>query len=187
MKFDTTQIENFESMSADDKVAALLGIELPDYEELQKEIKTNKDLLSKRNSEIAALKKGKDEKLSETEREANGLKTQLDELTEKYNGLMRESSVNRFKARYIAMGYSEELAQATAEAAADGDMDTVLANGLTYKADMEKSIRADALKSTPHPEGKGTGTKTMTKAEILKIKDSEERQKAIAEHIELFQ
>ena len=187
MKFDTTQIENFDSMSPDEKVAALLGVELPDVDELQKELKNNKDLLSKRNSEIATLKKGKDEKLNQAEEEARGYKTQIDDLTEKYNAIMRESSVNKFKAKYIALGYSEELASATAEALADGDMDTVLANGETYKAEFEKTIKANALKETPHPEGKGSGTKTTTKAEIMKIKDAAERQKAIAENIELFQ
>lgn len=187
MKLDTTQIENFDSMSPDEKVAALLGLDLPDVDELQKELKSNKDLLSKRNSEIAALKKGKDEKLSEAEREAASVKDQLDELNGKYNALMKEASISKFKAKYIALGYSEELATATAEAAAEGDMDTVLENGMTYRTEMEKAFKANALKDTPHPEGKGNGSKKMTKDDILKIKDASERQKAIAENIELFQ
>ena len=187
MKFDTTQIENFDSMSADEKLAALLEVDLPDVAELQRELKNNKDLLSKRNSEIASLKKGNNEKLSQAEEEAKGYKTQIDDLTEKYNAIMKESTVNKFKAKYVALGYAEELAAATAEAMADGDMDTVLANAEVFKTEMEKNFKANALKSTPHPEGKGNGSKAMTKADIMKIKDAEERQQKIAENIELFQ
>lgn len=40
--------------------------------------------------------------------------------------------------------------------------------------------------NTPTPP-QNNGNSTMTKADILKIKDTRERQKAIAEHIDLFQ
>ena len=187
MKFDTSQIENFESMSAEEKLAAILDADLPDVDDLKKTNTSYKALIDKYTSEIASLKKGKDQKLSQTEQEAQGLKSQLDDLQSKYDSLMKESSISKYKAQLLALGYSDELATKTAEAAAENDIETVLANAAIFKSDVEKKVKADVLKGTPHPEGKGSNTpKPMTKAEIMAIKDSGERQKAIAEHYDLF-
>ena len=186
MKFNTSLIENFETMTAEEKLAAVLAADLPDTDELEKTNKSYKALIDKYTSEIATLKKGKDAKLSQSEQEAQDLKSQLEDIKAQYNELMRDSAISKYKAKYLALGYSEDLAESTATALATGDMDTVLLNGEKYKADIEKKATSAALRETPRPNGKGEATKTLSKSEIMAIKDPAERQKAIAENINLF-
>lgn len=59
------------------------------------------------------------------------------------------------------MGYEEKLADATAEAMADGDTEKVFANQKKHLENVEKKVRAEALKDTPKPTPDGD-SKTMT-------------------------
>ena len=79
-----------------------------------------------------------------------------------------------------------ELAEETAVAFVDGDYDKVNANQIKAHAEFEKSIRAEVVRSDPKPTSKGSGTSTITKAEIMAVKDTAKRQKLIQENMELF-
>ena len=50
---------------------------------------------------------------------------------------------------------------------------------------IEKKVRADVLRDAPRPTG-GSG-RNLSKEDIMNIRDSAERQAAIAENIELFE
>ena len=73
----------------------------------------------------------------------------------------------------------------TAKALASGDTAKVFANQQKFLEDYAKTVKADALKKTPKPPA-GDGTHAMTREDIMKIKDSAERQSAIAANMELF-
>lgn len=185
MRIDTNLIEGFDEMSADEKLNALLGYEYEVPEDRTADLKKQKELIDKYSSEIASLKKEAKKGLDENERARQEVEERLAQLEAENTSLKRSQSVASLKASYIGMGYDEKLAEEKAEAYADGDVERVLACESKFRESIEKLIRADVLKATPHPEDRGSA-KARTKEDIMKIKDATERQQAIAENIELF-
>lgn len=157
MKIDVSKIEGYESMTAEQKVAAFEAFEYDD----------NKGLLSQRNAENAAKKKEiedlkaqlaakmtADEK-AEAERVAKE-KARDDEL----KALRRQVFVSDNAAKYVGLGYSAEDAKKTAEALADGDLDTVFNMQTAFYNNLKATLTAEALKGTTPPQGKQTGNET---------------------------
>lgn len=172
-----------EGMTIEEINSALEGIELPT--DNSAEIDRLKNALSKSNSEAANYKKQLNEKLTAEELKAKEDAEKWDALVKERDELLREKTVAGHKAKYLALGYDEKLATETAEAMANGELDKVFANQKKHIESVEKKIRADVLKETPRPEG-GVG-KGASIEDILKIADSDARQTAIAENIELFE
>ena len=82
---------------------------------------------------------------------------------------LREAKrVSEFKAKFIAQGYDEALAEDTAKAMADGDSAKMFANQQKFLDEYEKRVKADALKKTPKPTpGAGGGTGEMDYAKKI--------------------
>ena len=171
-----------EGMSAEEIAKALEGISLPT--DNSAEIDRLKTALSKSNSEAADLKKQLREKMSAEEVKAKEDAESMEALIKERDALLREKTVAGYKAKYLALGYDERLANDSAEALANGEFDKVFENQKKNGETAEKKIRADVLKETPKPEG--GGGKAVSVADIMKIADSDARQTAIAENIELF-
>ena len=89
------------------------------------------------------------------------------------------------KAKFLALGYDDALAQETAVAMAEGDFEKVFANQQKHQEARDKKVREDVLNDTPKPTG-GSG-KGMSMDDIMKITDPVERQTAIAANIDLFE
>lgn len=185
MKIDTSLIEGFDEMSAEEKLSALMEYEYDVPEDKSLELKRQKELIDKYSSEIATLKKEAKKGLDETERARQEVEERISALEAENSSLKRAQSVANLKASYISMGYDEKLAEQKAEAFADGDVEKVLACENKFRESIEKMIRADLIKGTPHPEDKGS-VKARTADDIMGIADPVERQQAIAENIELF-
>lgn len=179
MKYDTSKIEGYADMTPEQKVAALEALELPepDYTGY-----VTKDTFDKKASEAAALAKEKRERMSEEEKRDE----ELAQLRERNTELERTVSITSYKAKFCSMGYDDTLAEDTAKAWADGNMDKVLANQQAFLNAYEKKVKAGMLGAMPTPPA-GSGTSTKTKQEIMAIKDTAERQREIAAHPELFQ
>ena len=176
-KIDITKIEGYTDMTPEQKLAALESYEIadPDYSGYVK-----KDVFDKTASELAAKKKELNEKLSEDEKAKAKEKEEREELQAKYEKLLHESEVSNFKAKLLGMGYEEKLATETAEAMAKGDNDTVFANQKKHLENVEKKVKAEALKNTPKPTGDGD-TKTMTLEKLRKM-TSQERYEYSTKH-----
>ena len=72
--------------------------------------------------------------------------------------LRKGKTVSEYKAKFIAQGYDEALAEETAQAMADGDTAKVFANQGKFLEDYAKKVKADTLKKTPKPApGAGSG------------------------------
>ena len=127
MNIDTSTIEGFESMTAEQKVDALLKVEVPEKVDLAGYVK--KDLFDKTASELAEAKKTLKGKLTEDEAAAAERDAKWAEMEAKLKELETEKTISTYKASYLAMpGFDEELAEDTAKALAEGDMKTVFAN-----------------------------------------------------------
>lgn len=161
-KIDVTQIEGYAEMSAEEKLKALEGLDLPepDYSGY-----VSKEQFDKTASELAAKKKELTEKLSEDEKQKQLEAEEREELKKKYDELLRENTVSKNKAQLLGLGYEEKLADETAEAMADGNLEKVFANQKKHLDAVEKRVRAEVLKDTPKPTDDGDG-KTMTLKEL---------------------
>ena len=80
--------------------------------------------------------------MKQAQRMQRQMEEQQKELEEKYNKLLRESAVSKNKAKLVALGYEESLADETAEAMADGNLEKVFANQKKHLTSFEKRIRA---------------------------------------------
>lgn len=161
MKIDTTTIEGYADMTADQKLAALEAFE---YEDNSAEIERLKNANSKANSEAAEWKRkhnalldedGK-KKLAEEEAKAADAQKYAD-LETKYNEILKKSTISEYKAKYLSLGYDESLAGDTAKALESGDMSKVFENAEKYKTALEAKIKADLMDNTPKPNGGAGG------------------------------
>lgn len=162
MKIDTTKIEGYADMTAEEKLAALEAYEM-DTTGLVK-----KDLLDKAASEAAAYKKQLREKQTADEQaqaeQAEAFKTMQAEL----ETLRTEKAVDASTKKWMSLGYDEKLATETAKAMVAGDTEKVFANHAKFIADKEKNLRAELLKDTPAPPP-GAGNTGMTKEDFSKL------------------
>lgn len=159
---DTNTIEGFDAMSAEDKVKALLGVDIPDS---SAELARMKSALDKAAAEAADFKKKLQGKMTEEEAaaaeraaELNGLKEQMAALQADNEKLKQERTESIYKAKYLAMpGFDEKLAEETAKAMAAGDMEKVFANQQKANEAYKKQVQAEMVKGDPKPGGAGGG------------------------------
>lgn len=159
-----------EGMTVEEITAALEKVSLPD--DSSAEMEKLKSALSKSNSAAADYKKQLRAKQTEDEAAKQKEQEEREELQSKYEQLLHKTSVSENKAKLMAVGYDEKLANETAEAMAKGDLEKVFANQKTHLEAFEKKVRAEALKDTPPPVG-GEGDKTMTLEKFRKMSSQE--------------
>lgn len=164
-KIDISKIEGYENMSAEEKLAALEGFELPDPDYTGY---VKKDVADKFASEAASFKKQLRERMSEDE--ANKAKTdeQMAAIMEELESLRADKAVSEYTAQFMGIGYDEALAKSTATALQKGDMSVMFKNHAKFVADREKALKAEMLKQTPTPPA-GDGTKGVTKEDFQKM------------------
>lgn len=173
-KIDISKIEGYETMTVEEKLAALEAYE-PDMSGFVK-----KELLEKANSEAAGYKKQLRERMTEEEaakaKAAEDMASVMAEL-EKYRA---KDAINEYTVQFLGIGYDEKLAKSTAEALHKGDMATMFKNHAVFVAEHEKAMKAELLKSTPTPPA-GDGDKGVTK-EMFQKMTLAEKQKFFAEN-----
>ena len=115
------------------------------------EVTRLKAALSKANGEAADYKKQLRNKQTDDEANEAARKEELDKLVQENTELKRSISLSEKKAKLLSMGYDEKLADETAAAMVDGDMDKVMTNQSVYLEAQKKSITADHMRQTPRP------------------------------------
>ena len=174
---DTSTIEGYAEMSAEDKVKALESLSLPDpdYSGYVK-----KETFDKTASELAQTKKNLQARMTEEEKAKAENEALLQQYKEEAETLKREKTISENKAKLIAIGYDDSLATETATAMADGDLATVLKNQQTVIENVKKIAKGEAMASTPSPAGKANqGEKTVTKEQFKAM--------SMAQRTELYQ
>ena len=150
MRIDTAKIENYETMSAEDKLKALeeYEFETPAPKE-NDEVTKLKAALSKANSDAAEWKRQFREKQTEAERAEAERKEHEAAVEDELRTLRRDKSVSGYVAQYLALGYTQELALKAAEATADNDAATIMSCQQEYIAAKTKELEAAALNKQP--------------------------------------
>lgn len=180
-KIDVTKIEGYETMTPEEKLAALEAFE---YDDNASELERYKNAVSKANSEAAEWKKKHNALLNDDEQKKQERDEEINNLRSEVEELKKEKAVSSYKAKFLGLGYDEALADETAKALAEGDMDSVFANQKKHNESREKTIKADLLKKTPTPQG-GEGGDTMTLEKLQKM-SSQDRYKYSVEHPEEY-
>ena len=180
---DTTKIEGYAEMTAEQKVEALEKFNMPDpdYSGYVK-----KDVFDKKASEAAKLEKDLKARMTEEERAKAEHDAELAEYKTKYEELQKEKNIAKNRAEFISAGYDEALAQETAEALEKGDYATVFKNQKAVIESVRKIAKGEAMANTTPPAGKATdGSKTITK-EQFKAMNMAERTQLYQSNPELY-
>lgn len=168
-KIDTTKIDGYENMSAEEKLAALEGYE---YEDNASELEKQKNLLSKANSEAADYKKKYNALLDDDKKKQNEKEEETKKMQEELETLRKEKKVSDYKANFIAQGFEEGLADKAALALADGDMESYFKYHKQHTEAYKKKVEADLINNTGSLDepGKSEG---MTLEKFRKMSDAE--------------
>lgn len=168
-KIDITKIEGYGKMTPEEKLAALEAFE---YDDNSTELERYKNAASKANSEAAEWRRKHNALLSEEEQKKQANEEELANLREKVKAMESEKLIAGHKAQFLAIGYDEALADATAKALAEGDTAKVFANQKKFLETHDKTLKADLLKNTPTPPP-GDGGETMTLEKLRKMSSQE--------------
>lgn len=156
-----------------------------EYERLQSEYAKLKASNDKNSSEVAEYKRKERERMSDDEKR----KTDDEARENHYKELERKLAMREYEDELDDI-YDEKIRGEIVEMLADGKVVEALKKHKefrkTYKVELEKEIKANLLKQNPQPNAQSNGGASMTKEDIMKIKDASARQKAISEHINLF-
>ena len=180
-KIDTSKISGYDTMTAEEKLAALEAMELeePDLSGYVK-----KDVADKYASEAANYKKQLRDHMTEEEVAKAKAAEDMASIQAELESLRADKAIGEYTTQFMGIGYSEELAKSTATALQKGDMATMFKNHTKFVADRDKALKAELLKTTPTPPA-GEGTKIMTREEFSKL-SLDEKAKFASENPEKY-
>lgn len=170
-KIDIGQIAGYAEMTAEQKVEALEQYELQVPENTGDDNQRLRNALNKANSEAAEWKRQYRETLSEQERREAERKEQQAAIESELTALRRDKTIGNYKAEYLAMGYSPELASRKAAAVADGNMTDAFDIEKQFMAEQKKAYEAAALNQQPTlTTGKPATSADAEEAEYQKLR-----------------
>ena len=178
-KIDTTTIDGFSEMTAEQQVQALLGFEYDDGSAQNAKLKAAVD---KATSEAASFKKQLNAKMSDDERKQQENEAAMAEMQAKIAEYEKRDKISTAKAAFLTAGFDERAAAIAAEAFTGGDIESLAGALKTYKSAIETQTKSSLMAGNPKPEG-GVEPKLRTKEDILKIEDYSEQQAAIEEYM----
>lgn len=126
----------------------------------ESEAKTNKGLVDKYSSEIASLKDKEKARMTDDEKK----QLEYQELQSEIANLKKEKSISEKTAKYIKLGYAEEVARQVAEGELEGkDVSELHASFL--KSHDEK-LKKELMQHNPDINGGGGDGVTYTKEDF---------------------
>ena len=170
-KIDVGGIDGYDTMTVEEKLAALEAFEYDDHSDAVAELEKHKDATNKATKEAAEYKKQL-KALQDQQKTGNSKADEtIARLQEQVNELTRQNTISSYTAQFVALGYDSELAADTAIATADGDVAKVFENQRKFLEAHDKQTKADIFKQTPKPGQGGTGKQapTMTLEKFRKL------------------
>ena len=176
-KIDFSKIEGYDTMTVEEKLAALEALEIPDVDKM-------KSALDKATSEAAGYKKQLREHMTEDEAAKAKAAEDMASVMAELEALRTKDAINEYTTQFMGLGYDESLARSTATALQKGDMSVLFKNHAKFVADREKALKAELLKSTPTPPA-GEGDKGTSKEAYQKLTLAE-KQKFASENPDAY-
>jgi len=173
MKIDVSKIPNYETLTAEEKLKALEGFEFETPKANDDEVMKLKKYVNDYSSQIADMKRQMKEKMTEDERkEAERLELEKARDEELAN-LKKEKALSNYKAKFMATGYDEELAEKASASMVDGDFAGIFETLGTFIDNKTKQIEANALNQQPNlTNGKQISQKDIEELEMQKLRSA---------------
>lgn len=137
--------------------------------EVMAENKRLKKAVDKASSEAANYKKQFMNTKSEADKVAIKKAEEDASLREELEELRKDSKINGLKANFLGSGYSDDLAQKSAEAMYGNDTDAFFQLLKQYLSEHDKAVKAKLMKDMPAPAIGNDESVSMTKAEFEKL------------------
>lgn len=157
-----------------------------EFEKMQSDYAKLKTSFDKASSDIADYKRKERERMSDDEKN----KAEADEREKHYKELERRIAIADYEAELDDVT-DAKIKREIAELFADGETTKAMAKHKEFRIkdreELKKQIKDDLMKKNPQHNPQNPNTTYKTKDEILAIKDTQTRQKAIADNINLFQ
>ena len=166
---DTSTIEGYAEMSAEEKIAALEGFEFESQPTDNGEIDKLKRLLSKANGEAADFKRKYRDTLSESEQKALEQAEAQKALEEKVASYERKDKISDAYKEFVGIGYTSELAEKAATARVDGDFAAEMSAMKEFVSGFAQKVKAEFVKDTPKPTPGKVDNGVMTKESLAKM------------------
>ena len=122
-RIDVTKIEGFDTMSTEEKLNALLGLEIEEPKKDYAEINHYKQLISKANAEAADYRKQLRDKQTEAERAEADRLEQERKLREELASYKDRERIATYKSKSMAAGADERTAEIIAKCLPEGVKD----------------------------------------------------------------
>ena len=122
-KIDASKISGFDGMTAEEKVAALLGQEFEVEQQTDPDLNKLKAALSKSNSEAAEYKRLLREKQTEAERAEADRAEQYKALQDELASYRNKERISSYKANLMSAGIDAETADLMAKSLPEGVSD----------------------------------------------------------------
>lgn len=173
-----------EDMSLSDIESIVSGMKLVDL--------ASGDYVSKaKATDYEARMKKAEKALAEKMSAEEKAQAEADKREEYYKSLEKELARGKYVAKLGKTIKDEKVVEEIADLYAEGKFTDALDKQNEYFAkyhkDMEKEIKDNLMKKNPQSNPRNDNLTYKTKDEILAIKDTQARQKAIAENFNLFE
>lgn len=158
---NTESINGFDSMTAEEKVTALLAFQYDDGADKIKAAEENaakmKAAFDKASSEAAGYKKQLNASKSEEELKRQESEETLKAMQEKLAEYEQREKISTAKAAFLGGGFDETTAADAANAFITGDIEKMSAAVKKFRESIEVSTKSKLMGSNPKPE---SGAKT---------------------------
>lgn len=160
-QIDTSGIENFDSMTADEKVSALLAFQYDDGTEKIKAAEENaakmKAAFDKASSEAAGYKKQLNASKTEDELKRQESEETLKAIQAELAEYKQRERISTVKAAFLGGDFDETTAVDAANAFITGDIEKMSAAVKKFREMIEVNTKSKLMGSNPKPE---SGAKT---------------------------
>lgn len=160
-QIDTAGIENFDAMTADEKVAALLAFQYDDGTDKIKAAEENaakmKAAFDKASSEAAGYKKQLNATKTEDELKRQESEETLKAIQAELAEYKQREQISTAKAAFLGGGFDETTAADAANAFITGDIEKMSAAVKKFREMIEVNTKSKLMGSNPKPE---SGAKT---------------------------
>lgn len=157
-QIDVTQIAGFEEMTAEQKLDALMALEVPDKVDLSGYVKKSVfDAKAAEASDLSKKLKGKmtedEQKAAEIAEAAEAAAKEKEALLARVAELEKNNTLREYTLGFSNLGFDEKLAAETANLFEEKDSVKFFANMKKFLENYEKAIEKKLMDKTPNPGG----------------------------------
>jgi hypothetical protein len=157
-QIDVTQIAGFEEMTAEQKLDALMKLEVPDKVDLSGYVKKSVfDAKAAEASDLSKKLKGKmtedEQKQAEIAEAAEAAAKEKEALLARVAELEKNNTLREYTLGFTNLGFDEKLAAETANLFEEKDSVKFFANMKKFLESYEKAIEKKLMDKTPGPGG----------------------------------